>query len=403
MYRPPLALALLLGASLMGCQAEVRREPQHTPYQQMAVVIAGGVRYTFTLPANVNWRKIPYKVGEHAVAFAAGQDEHTFVATLQAWVIDLPPVPDPGSSSLEDRTNWMAHVTAQSNKLILQKADKLKQAYSIGRHKLIEFSEVESDFLNYDPLTCGLYELNVRDKNPPSKLGYEYLLLTQYSAICTNIFGSTAVGFAVSERYPPGIAPELSLNDLLVSLDSRVVAGAGRAAALREKCSAWAVTQHSDAIAACTEAIKLAPEVAHSYRSRGLAYFNSGQYQLAVEDYDQAIRLGPGKAFDYLARGGAHFGLGQYQRAIEDYHEAIRLDPESARPYYLRMFALCRLGQADGAMADLMRTVELDGNAASRIKKLLFKVDYYAGVIDDAFGSESQAAATAWIADGCPD
>ncbi len=369
-----------------------------------AVVTAQGVEYRITLPRKVDWRKIPDSVGPHAVAFISGQDEHTFVATLQARVIDLPPGPEPGSSSLDDGTNWMAQVTTQSNELILQRASEHKQAYSTGRHELIEFREVEPDSLNYDPLTCGLYELHVRDKNPPSQLGYEYLLSIVYSAICTDIFASTQIGFALSERYPPGITPEWSsLSVLRASLDSRFVAGAGGAAALREKCSAWAVTQPSDAIAACTEAIRLAPEVAHSYRSRGLAYFNSDQYRLAVEDYDRAIRLGPGIAFDYRTRGGAHLGLGQYQLAIEDVDRAIRLKPDQANYYFIRMVSRCRLGQADEAMVDLMRQVELDASAANMMQKILSGSGHYTGQIGGEFGIESQAAATAWIADDCPD
>ncbi len=67
------------------------------------------------------------------------------------------------------------------------------------------------------------------------------------------------------------------------------------------------------------------------------------------------------------------------------------------------MISRWRLGQADEAMVDLMRQLELDAIAANMMQNILFGSGHYDGQIDGDFGTESQGAATAWIADGCPD
>ena len=64
--------------------------------------------------------------------------------------------------------------------------------------------------------------------------------------------------------------------------------------------------------------------------SQGASYYNVGQYQRAIEDYDKAIELDPNNDRTYQQRGDCYVELGQYQRAIEDYGKAIELDPNNA-------------------------------------------------------------------------
>jgi tetratricopeptide (TPR) repeat protein len=68
---------------------------------------------------------------------------------------------------------------------------------------------------------------------------------------------------------------------------------------------------------------------------RGLSYFESGQYDLAITDFTNAIELQP-DPFSYYNRGNAYYKLPEYQKAITDYSKAIELDPNIADFYYKR-------------------------------------------------------------------
>jgi tetratricopeptide (TPR) repeat protein len=74
----------------------------------------------------------------------------------------------------------------------------------------------------------------------------------------------------------------------------------------------------------------LGEEPTPAYLARGIAYFDLGDYQRAIEDYDEAIRLDPQDAVAYYNRGNAYFLQDQHQRAIEYFDHAIRLDPQYA-------------------------------------------------------------------------
>ena len=52
----------------------------------------------------------------------------------------------------------------------------------------------------------------------------------------------------------------------------------------------------------------------------------------AIKDYDETIRLDPQDARAYYSRGNAYGKLGQTERANQDFDEAIRLNPSLKRP-----------------------------------------------------------------------
>ena len=77
-------------------------------------------------------------------------------------------------------------------------------------------------------------------------------------------------------------------------------------------------------------AIRLKPDNAAAYNSRGAIFIKFGQYQMAIEDLNNTIRLKPDDADAYNNRGTIYTKLGQYQMAIEDFNNAIRLKPDDA-------------------------------------------------------------------------
>jgi tetratricopeptide (TPR) repeat protein len=71
------------------------------------------------------------------------------------------------------------------------------------------------------------------------------------------------------------------------------------------------------------KAISLDSNYAKAYNNRGNAWYNKGDYDLAISDYNKAIELNPRYAKAYYNRGVAWDDKGNYDRAISDYNKAI--------------------------------------------------------------------------------
>jgi tetratricopeptide (TPR) repeat protein len=118
-------------------------------------------------------------------------------------------------------------------------------------------------------------------------------------------------------------------------------------------------TDPQKAIGYLNNAIKLQPNYASAYNSRGNAYADLGQYWQAIKDYNQAIRLKPDNAYAYINRGDAYYGLGQYKRAIDDCNQAIRMKPDNSVAYSNRGKAYAKLGQYQRAIEDFNEALRL--------------------------------------------
>ena len=91
--------------------------------------------------------------------------------------------------------------------------------------------------------------------------------------------------------------------------------------------------EYQKAIADYTEAIRLDPGDAETYRDRGYTWGELKDYQKAIADYTEAIRLDPKNPRAFFNRGWNWDELKNYDKAIADYDEAIRLEPTDASAY----------------------------------------------------------------------
>lgn len=97
-----------------------------------------------------------------------------------------------------------------------------------------------------------------------------------------------------------------------------------------------------------------------AYNNRGIAYVALRQYWLAVEDFNNAIRMHRAFAQYHFNRGYTYDLLDQYPLAIEDYTMAIHLRPAFARFYYNRGCSFGKIGQYQSAFEDCNEAIRLE-------------------------------------------
>ena len=96
------------------------------------------------------------------------------------------------------------------------------------------------------------------------------------------------------------------------------------------------------------------------YNLRGSAYYDKGEYDIAIADFNDALRIGPPSGIIFHNRGNAWRSKGEYAKAIADYDQAIKLGPTSAFSWQNRGISKQALGDLDGALADINEAIRLD-------------------------------------------
>ena len=196
---------------------------------------------------------------------------------------------------------------------------------------------------------------------------------------------------------------------------------------------------HALRVAGCTEVLEsgrwVGKQLVWAYNNRGLANVMLGRLDEALADYDQALQLDPKHSTVLDNRGNAYAMLGDLERALADHGAAIEADPQNARAYnnraadYMdirdlpralpdldraidldpdygdayknRAQVRCHMGLAAGAEADWKEAMRTGAVLATSMQSDLKAKGHYFGAIDGEFGSGSEAALTAWVADGC--
>jgi tetratricopeptide (TPR) repeat protein len=102
--------------------------------------------------------------------------------------------------------------------------------------------------------------------------------------------------------------------------------------------SSWSITVMAMALTlllptavACTTPTQ--QDQADVYNNRGIAHYKRREYEEAIADCTEAIRLDPNHTKAYGNRGDVYRELGQHEKAIADLDKAIELDPECAEAH----------------------------------------------------------------------
>jgi tetratricopeptide (TPR) repeat protein len=118
---------------------------------------------------------------------------------------------------------------------------------------------------------------------------------------------------------------------------------------------------YAQVIADASETIRLQPSAA-AYNLRGSAYYDKGEYDIAIADFNDGLRTGATGEVGiiYHNRGNAWRSKGEYAKAIADYDMSIRQGPKSAFSYQNRGASKQALGDLEGALADINEAIRTD-------------------------------------------
>jgi tetratricopeptide (TPR) repeat protein len=131
--------------------------------------------------------------------------------------------------------------------------------------------------------------------------------------------------------------------------------------------------RYQQAVADFTEAMQRDPTPqAFRFQSRAEAYKGLGDLPHAIADYDEAIRLDP-VAHSYRLRGNALRDAGQYDRALADYSTALRLEPTNTSILVDRGRMYARMGRSEAAKNDFDKALKLDPANEKKLRPVIEK------------------------------
>ena len=117
--------------------------------------------------------------------------------------------------------------------------------------------------------------------------------------------------------------------------------------------------QYDKAIENYNMAILLNPIFSEAYFGRALSFYKMKDYDKAIKDYSKAIELDPKNPIIYNNRGDAYYRKQNYTEAIKDYDKAIMLNQNYMKAYYNRGLCYASLEAYDKAIEDFKMVTKL--------------------------------------------
>jgi len=128
-------------------------------------------------------------------------------------------------------------------------------------------------------------------------------------------------------------------------------------------------------------AILLNPVFSEAYFNRALCYYQLKNYDKSIADYSKAAELDPKNPNIYNNKGDAFYRKQDYASAIKDYDKAVMLNPNYLKALYNRALSYASLEDYDKAVDDFTKVVKLkpDFAEAYHLRGLAYE---YAGDLD---------------------
>ncbi|NYZ77510.1 tetratricopeptide repeat protein, partial [Candidatus Micrarchaeota archaeon] len=130
-------------------------------------------------------------------------------------------------------------------------------------------------------------------------------------------------------------------------------------------------------------AILLNPVFSEAYFNRALSYYQLKNFEKSVSDYTKAIELDPHNPIIYNNRGDAYYRKQDFQSAIKDYDKAINLNPNYLKAFYNRGLSYASIEEYEKATEDFSKVIELKPDFAEAYH-LRGLAKEYAGEITNA-------------------
>lgn len=89
--------------------------------------------------------------------------------------------------------------------------------------------------------------------------------------------------------------------------------------------------QRQSALDEFNKAVKTAPDYGDAYNNRAIVYLAMQKYSMAEQDFSRVLELMPMRVDAYINRAVARKNLLQHQLALEDYKRALLIDPNHSR------------------------------------------------------------------------
>ncbi len=207
---------------------------------------------------------------------------------------------------------------------------------------------------------------------------------TYYLVTLLPVLGMVQVGGqAAADRYTylPGISIFLLAGAGAVRLMERVAAAVGRTAARRLVllpclcllfALGWRTVQQIDVWRTSetlwltvTRAFPYPRSDAMAHNNLGAAYYQKGEWDKAIAEYQKAVTLKPRYADAYNNLGAAYAGKGMYDQAIAAHKQALAIRPDLLRAHLNLGVSYDKKGELDAAIEQYRAVLDLDADYAT--------------------------------------
>lgn len=148
--------------------------------------------------------------------------------------------------------------------------------------------------------------------------------------------------------------------------------------------------EYEKAIENYNMAILLNPIFSEAYFNRALSYYQLKNFEKSIADYTKSAELDPNNPIIYNNRGDAYYRKQDFNNAIKDYDKAITLNPDYLKAFYNRGLSYASNEDYEKAVEDFSKVVQLkpDFAEAYHLRGLAFE---YAGSVESAIKDYEKA------------
>lgn len=137
-------------------------------------------------------------------------------------------------------------------------------------------------------------------------------------------------------------------------------------------------------------AILLNPVFSEAYFNRALSYYQLKNFDKSIADYTKSMELDPQNPIIFNNRGDAFYRKQDFQSAVKDYDKAISLNPNYLKAFYNRGLSYASIEEYEKAVEDFSKVIKLKADFAEayHLRGLAYE---YAGSISTAIADYEKA------------